>query len=92
MMAPPGTPGAATMMTASIRIKPRNIPKSKGIPCISIKATEQAVIFSMLPARWMVAQSGIVKPAISSLTPFFRVCARVTGMVAAEEEVPRAVK
>ena len=92
MMAPPGTPGAATIMIPSIRMKPRNIPKSKGMPCISISATAQATIFSVLPDRWMVAQSGTLKPAISSLTPLATVCLRVTGIVAAEEEVPRAVK
>ena len=40
----------------------------------------------------MVAHSGTTKPATESETPFFLVEARVTGMVAAEDEVPRAVK
>ena len=39
----------------------------------------------------MVAHSGITKLATPSLTPFLRVCANVTGMVAAEDWVPSAV-
>ncbi len=35
---------------------------------------------------------GTTNPATESFTPFFFVESRVTGMVAAEEEVPRAVK
>ena len=92
MMAPPGTPGAATIMTPSIIMKPRNIQKSNGIPFIIINATAQAVILRQLPERWIVAQRGTVNPAISSLTPFLRVQSKVTGIVAADEEVPRAVK
>ena len=51
----------------------------------------QQVIFIIEPERWMVAQRGTQKLAISSLTPFFFVCRRVTGIVAALYEVPRAV-
>ena len=40
----------------------------------------------------MVAHRGMTKSAISSRTPFFLVCASVTGMVAAEDCVPKAVK
>ena len=50
------------------------------------------VIFNVLPDKWMVAQSGITKPAMSSLTPFFTVWRRVTGIVAADDWVPNAVK
>ena len=92
MMAPPGTPGAATIVIPSMQMKPKNIPKSYGIPCIIIRARAHATIFSVLPDMWIVEQSGTVKPAISSDTPFFLVCSKVTGMVAAEDWVPRAVK
>lgn len=34
----------------------------------------------------MVAQSGMVNPAMPSVTPFFKVCFRVTGMVAADDD------
>src|SRR5574344_954159 len=91
IMAPPGTPGAATIMMPSIQIKPANREKLCGIPSIIIIANEQAVILSALPDRWMVAHRGIVKRAIPSLTPFFMVDLSVTGMVAADEEVPSAV-
>ena len=52
----------------------------------------QQVIFIIEPDRWMVAQSGTQKLAISSLTPIFFVRRRVTGIVAALDEVPKAVK
>ena len=39
-----------------------------------------------------MAHSGTVKPAISSRTPNACTCLYVTGIVAAEEEVPSAVK
>ena len=54
-------------------------------------AIAQAVIFIVLPARWIVAQSGTVKTAMLSRTPFRSVCLSVTGMVAADDCVPRAV-
>ena len=41
---------------------------------------------------WMVAHSGTVKPATSSDTPMRTVCRSVTGMVAADDCVPRAVR
>ena len=50
-----------------------------------------AVIFIIEPEMWIVAQSGMQKLAISSLTPFFSVCHSVTGIVAALDEVPKAV-
>ena len=52
----------------------------------------QHVIFIIEPDIWIVAHSGIVKPAISSLTPFFMVRRSVTGIVAALDDVPKAVK
>ena len=91
MIAPPGTPGAATIVMPSIIIKPAMCPK-EGIPLVIIMmAIAQAVIFIILPARWMVAQRGTVKMAMFSRTPFLTVCASVTGMVAAEDCVPKAV-
>ena len=92
MIAPPGTPGDATIITASMRIKPMNIVVVKGSPSISISATAQAVIFMQEPLMCIVAHRGIVKLAISSDTPIFTACSFVTGMVAALEDVPRAVK
>ena len=92
MMAPPGTPGAATIVIPSMKIKPAKSGKSNGIPCIIISARAQATIFSVLPDRWIVAHNGITKPAISAETPFFFVCSSVTGIVAADDCVPNAVK
>ena len=54
------------------------------------KAKEK--IFEVDPAKWIVAHRGMVKEATASETPFFLVWRRVTGIVAAEEEVPRAVR
>ena len=85
IIAPPGTPGAAITVMPNIKMNPAKREKSNGIPCIIIKAKAQATIFSVLPERWIVAQSGMTKPAISADTPFFFVCSKVTGMVAADD-------
>ena len=62
------------------------------IPLSIIMARAQLVRVIVLPERCIVAQRGITKSAISPLTPFFFVCSSVTGIVAAEDCVPRAVK
>ena len=90
--APPGTPGPATMQTASNNMKLRNSGKSCGMPFIRQTVRAQQVIFIIEPGMWIVAQRGIVNPATSSLTPFFLVLSSVTGMVAADDEVPSAVR
>ena len=61
-------------------MKPANKGKSKGMPCIIIRARAHATIFSVLPDKCIVAQRGITNPAISGDTPFFFVCSRVTGI------------
>ncbi len=68
---PPGIPGAAMMVTPSMQMKPANIPKSKGIPRVIIRATAQETILSVEPDMWMVAQSGTVNPATAGSTPSF---------------------
>ena len=68
MIAPPGTPGAATFITPSIKMKPVNWPMAREPPCMIINATAQAVIFIALPERWIVAHKGTTKPAMPSLT------------------------
>ena len=83
MMAPPGTPGAATIVMPSMKMKPANREKSWGMPCIIISARAHATIFNVLPDKWIVAQSGMTNPAMSAEAPFFRVCSSVTGIVAA---------
>ena len=65
--------------------------KSCGIPFSRHIASAHDVIFIADPERWIVAQSGMVNPAILSDTPFLRVCASVTGIVAADDDVPSAV-
>ena len=91
IIAPPGTPGAATMVMASMAMKPANIMASKGMPFTSIIATAQHTIFSVEPDMCMVAHSGTTKPAVSRLTPMRIVRSSVTGMVAADDCVPSAV-
>ena len=91
MIAPPGTPGAATIAIPSMKINPAITPKEIGIPDINMIAMAQATIFIVLPDKCIVAQSGITKAANSRLTPFFIVCSNVTGIVAAEDCVPKAV-
>ena len=62
------------------------------MPCIIISASAHATIFIVLPERWIVAHRGMTNPAVSSFTPFLTVCFSVTGMVAADDCVPSAVK
>ena len=90
IMAPPGTPGAATMVMPSMKMKPTHCTADTPSPWVNTMA--KAKIFDVEPARWMVAHSGTVKEATASDTPFLFVCASVTGIVAAEEDVPRAVR
>ena len=52
----------------------------------------QAVIFSVEPDMWIVAHRGTTNDAMSFLTPFFSVWRSDTGIVAADDDVPRAVK
>lgn len=92
MMAPPGTPGAATIMMPSMRMKLMKVRVSWPMPSMRQMASAHEVIFIIDPDMWMVAQRGTVNPAMLSLTPLRMVCLRVTGMVAADDEVPRAVK
>ena len=92
MMAPPGTPGAAMMVIASMPMKPANIPISKGMSRKSISAMAQHTIFIVEPDMWIVAHKGTTNPATELSTPQAIVCRSVTGMVAADDCVPKAVK
>lgn len=92
MIAPPGTPGAATMTIPSIVMKCRNVRKSKLISLIRHIVMAQHVIFIAEPDIWIVAHSGTENPATPSDTPFFNVWRIVTGIVAADDDVPSAVK
>lgn len=80
------------MQMASTKMKLRKRGRLHGIPLMRQMVSAQQVIFIIDPERWMVAQSGMVNPAMPSVTPFFKVCFRVTGMVAADDDVPSAVK
>ena len=91
MMAPPGTPGAATIVTASSRMKPTKVAVGSCSPASIETASAQATIFIIDPERWMVAQRGMTNEASSGRTPRRSVRSSVTGMVAAEDCVPRAV-
>jgi hypothetical protein len=62
------------------------------MPVIRQTVRAQAVIFIVEPGIWIVAQRGIVKLATSSLQPVLTDWRRVTGMVAAEDDVPSAVR
>ena len=68
MIAPPGTPGAATIVTPSMAMKDANIIVSNGMPWTIIRATAQATIFNVEPDMWMVAHSGMTNPATSGRT------------------------
>ena len=91
MIAPPGTPGAAIIVTPSSRMNPAKVPAGISSPPSIETANAQATIFIIDPERWIVAQSGTTNDASWGRTPSRRVCARVTGMVAADDCVPSAV-
>src|SRR5699024_11508570 len=59
---------------------------------IVITAIEQLTIVIVLPDKWIVAPSGTTKSAIRARMPFSFVRANVTGIVAALDIVPNAVK
>lgn len=74
------------MQMASTKMKLRKRGRLHGIPLMRQMVSAQQVIFIIDPERWMVVQSGMVNPAMPSVTPFFKVCFRVTGMVAADDD------
>ena len=51
IIAPPGTPGAATMVTPSMQINPANWAKGMGVALINKMASAHATIFIVLPDR-----------------------------------------
>ena len=91
MMEPPGAPGDATIATPRVMMNGTMIPRLMGSWFIRQTAVAQAVMVIMEPAMWMFAQSGTTKLRICSHTPSFFAHSRLTGMVAAEDWVPRAV-
>src|SRR5699024_7453807 len=94
IIAPPGTPGAAIITTPSSKIT-TSISQRPGISytgSIVITAIEQLSIVIVEPDKWVVAHKGITKSAILFLIPFVFVRSKVTGIVAAEDIVPSAVK
>ena len=62
------------------------------MPCIIINASAHATIFSVLPDKCIVAHNGTTNPATPSSTPLAIVWRSVTGMVAADDDVPSAVE
>ena len=62
------------------------------MPVIVMIATENSTIFRVEPARWIVAHSGTTNPATEERTPLASVHLRVTGIVAADDDVPSAVR
>lgn len=90
--APPGTPGAATIEIPNIAIKPAKLPKVTGILLSIITDIAQVVKVIVLPDIWVVAQSGITNSLIPLEVPIFSAHFKLTGMVAAEDWVPKAVR
>src|SRR5699024_231565 len=92
--APPGTPGAAIIMTPSIRINGIIIPNVGSDKSFdkTITATEQRTSVIVLPDKWIVAHNGTAESATPSLTSLSFVDCTVTGIVAALDIVPNPVK
>ena len=80
------------MVMPSMKMKPTHCTVETDSSWVSTIAKAKEKIFEVEPARWMVAHSGTVKEATASDTPFLLVCASVTGIVAADEDVPNAVR
>ena len=72
-------------------MKPAKVSADNSSPAIIATARAQAVIFIIEPDRWIVAHSGMTNDASSGRTPRRSVRSSVTGIVAAEDCVPRAV-
>ena len=84
---PPGTPGAATIVTPSSKMN-LIITAADGNAapfCNQNTADAHVVNVIVLPDKWIVANNGIVKFAIFLSTPIFLVLLSVTGIVAAED-------
>ena len=59
---------------------------------MSMTPIEQDTSVIVLPDKWIVANSGTVKSVTFSDAPVLRACLNVTGIVAADDCVPSAVK
>ena len=82
------------MVIPSIKINPTMTAKL-GIASSgdnNITETEQVIRVIVEPLKWMEAHNGTVKLAIFSSTSFALVACRETGIVAALDIVPKAVK
>ena len=90
-MEPPGAPGLATIAIPRVIMKGTTVPMEIGRLFIRHTAVAQAVMVIMDPHIWMLAQRGTTKLRICSDTPSFFAHSRFTGMVAAEDWVPKAV-
>ena len=92
IIAPPGAPGAATIAIPNININGINVDIPKSILFIINTATANDVTDIIEPDKWIVAQSGTQNSLISLLTPLFLAHSTLTGIVAADDCVPTAVK
>ena len=88
---PPGAPGEATIAMPSVMMNGITVDKLMGRLFIMQTAVAQAVIVIIEPHMWMFAQRGTTKLRISALMPSCSAHLRLTGIVAAEDCVPRAV-
>ena len=89
---PPGTPGAATIIMPSISTTGVTEAKLGFCPVMYSTATAHEVMVIIDPDRWMVAHNGIAKSTTRDAIPAFLAERTVTGIVAAEDWVPIAVK
>ena len=92
IIAPPGAPGAATIAIPNININGNTVENPWSIPFIISTATANDVTDIILPDKWIVAHKGTQNSLISLLTPLFLAHSTFTGIVAAEDRVPTAVK
>ena len=89
---PPGTPGAATMVTPSMNTNGANMAKVGFMPLASMIPIEPSTRQMVSPLRLMVAHSGTTKSATSLLMLLLYAQFSAIGIVDADDWVPSAVK
>src|SRR5690606_22224561 len=80
------------MVTPKARINGKKSIKDAAMPLMVIMAKAQAVIVTVDPDRWVVTHKGMTNAARNPRAPIFFVSSSVTGIVAADDCDPSAVK
>ena len=88
---PPATPEAPQAENAATILRTRAVPKSTLIPSVLTAAKVRVLIVIAAPAMLIVAPRGIETEKVSGLSPRSRQSFILTGMLASELRVKKAV-